>query len=94
MDGKFLGLLCGQTNLYQSHCAENCFLFCLVFAKRFHEGNLDVMISLFLSLCESLGISIMFIVFLLNGGKWCELWNRGSNATKKGDARFETKHID
>ncbi len=56
----------------------------LLFAKRFHEGNLDVMISLFLTLCESLGISIFFVVFLLNGGEWCKLWNKGGNTTTKG----------
>jgi len=56
----------------------------LLFAKRFHEGNLDVMISLFLSLCESLGISILFVVFLLKGGGWCKLWSKGGNATTKG----------
>jgi hypothetical protein len=32
----------------------------LLFIERFLEGRLDVMISLFLNLCESLGISIMF----------------------------------
>jgi len=32
-----------------------------------------VMISLFLRVCESLGISIMFVVLFLNGGEWCEL---------------------
>jgi len=84
MVGKFLGVLCGHIDLYQSHGTENCFLFCLLFAKRFYEGNLDMMISLFLSLCESLIISIIFIVFLLNGGEWCKLWNKGGNTTTKG----------
>jgi hypothetical protein len=42
------------------------------------------MISLFLNLCESLGISIMFVVLLLNGGEWCELWSVGNNTTTKG----------
>jgi hypothetical protein len=74
MVGKFLGVLCGHIDLYQSHGTENCL----------HEGNLDMMISLFLSLCESLIISIMFIVFLLNGGEWCKLWNKGGNTTTKG----------
>jgi hypothetical protein len=73
MDGKFLGLPCGQTNLYQSHGTENCVSIVLLFTKRFHEGNLDVMISLFLSLCESLRINIMFVVLLLNGREWCKL---------------------
>jgi hypothetical protein len=41
----------------------------LLFTKRFITGNLDMMISLFLSLCEGLGISIMFVVFLFNGGE-------------------------
>jgi hypothetical protein len=62
-------------------------VFCLVVLlsiERFHEGNLDVMISLFLNLCESLGINITFVVLFLHGGKWCELWSRGSNATMKG----------
>jgi hypothetical protein len=36
-----------------------------------------VMISLFLSLRESLGFNIMFVVLLLNGGEWCELWSMG-----------------
>ncbi len=45
-----------------------CFVV-LLSTKRFHEGNLDVMISLFLSLCKSLRISIMFVVLLLNGGE-------------------------
>jgi hypothetical protein len=84
MDGKFLGVLCGHNDLYQSHGIENCLLFCLLFTKRFHEGDLGVMISLFLSLCESLRINIMFIVFLLNGREWCELWNKGGNTTTKG----------
>jgi hypothetical protein len=82
MDGKFLGLPCGQTNHYQSHGIENCVSVVLLFTKRFHEGNLDVMISLFLSLCESWGINIMFVVLLLNGGEWCKLWS--NNATTKG----------
>jgi hypothetical protein len=56
----------------------------LLFIERFHEGNLDVMISLFLSLCESLRINIMFVVLFLHGGEWCELWSRGSNETTKG----------
>jgi hypothetical protein len=49
-------------------------VFCFVilsFRERFPRGSLDVMISLFLSLCESLGINIMFVVLLLNGGEWC-----------------------
>jgi hypothetical protein len=36
----------------------------------------DVMINIyiyFLRVCESLGISIMFVVLLLYGGKWCKL---------------------
>ncbi len=36
-----------------------------------------MMISLFLSLRESLGFNIMFVVLLLNGGEWCELWSMG-----------------
>jgi hypothetical protein len=26
----------------------------------------------------------MFVVLLLSGGEWCELWSMGSNATIKG----------
>jgi hypothetical protein len=76
MFGKFLGLLCGQIDFYYTHGAENCLLFCL-----------DVMISLFVSLCKSLGISIMFVLFLLNGGERHELWSMGGNATIKGHGR-------
>jgi hypothetical protein len=37
----------------------------------------DVMISnLFLRVCESLGMNIMFVVLLLYGGKWCKLWSK------------------
>jgi hypothetical protein len=56
----------------------------LLFTVRFFEGTLDVMISLFVNLCESLGISIMFVVLLLSGGEWCKLWSMGDNATTKG----------
>jgi hypothetical protein len=42
------------------------------------------MMNLFLNLCESLGISIMFVVLLLNGGEWCEPWSMGNNTTTKG----------
>jgi hypothetical protein len=49
----------------------------LSFTERFPRGSLDVMISLFLSLRESLGIHIMFDVLLLNGGEWCKLWSMG-----------------
>jgi hypothetical protein len=63
------------------------------FIERFLGGSFDVMISLFLRLCESLGISIMFVVLLLNGGEWCELWSMGGNTTTKGMVRFEAKHI-
>jgi hypothetical protein len=71
-------------------------IFCFVvlsLTKRFLKGSLDAMISLFLKLCESLGINILFVVLLLNGGEWCELWNMGSNTTTKGMTRFESKHI-
>jgi hypothetical protein len=61
----------------------------LLFIERFHEGNLDVMISLFLSLCESLGNKIMFVFLFLHGGEWCELWIKGSNATTKGTQDFK-----
>jgi len=60
-----------------------CFII-LLFIERFHEGNFDVMISLFLSLGKSLGINIMFVVLFLHGGKWCDPWNRGGNTTTKG----------
>jgi len=47
------------------------------------------MISLFLSLCESLGISIMFVFLLLNGGEWCE---HGKQCSYKRDTKFEAKY--
>jgi len=56
----------------------------LLFTERFFEGSLDAMISLFLNLCKILGFSIMFVVLLLSGGEWCELWSVGSNSTTKG----------
>jgi hypothetical protein len=49
-----------------------------------------VMISLFLSLCKSLGISIMFVVLLLNGGEWCE---HGKQHNYKRDTKFKSKYI-
>jgi hypothetical protein len=60
-----------------------CFVI-LLFTKRFLGRSLDVMISLFVQLCKSLGISIMFILLLLNEGEWCELWSMGGNTTTKG----------
>ncbi len=65
----------------------------LSFIERFFGRSFDVMISLFLRLCESLGISIMFVVLILNGGEWCKLWNMGGNTITKGMVRFEAKHI-
>jgi hypothetical protein len=62
-------------------------LFCfviLLFTEWFLGGSLDVMIRLFVSLCKSLGISIIFVLFLLNGGEWCKLWSMGGKATTKG----------
>ncbi len=56
----------------------------LLFTERFLEGSLHVMISLFLNLCKSLGISTMFVGLLLSGGEWCELWSMGTNLTTKG----------
>jgi hypothetical protein len=54
----------------------HCFVV-LFFTERFPGGSFDVLISLFLSLCESLGISIMIVVLLLYGGEWFELWSKG-----------------
>jgi hypothetical protein len=54
----------------------HCFLV-LFFIERFPGGSSDVLISLFLSLCESLEISIMIVVLLLYGGEWFELWSKG-----------------
>jgi hypothetical protein len=34
----------------------------------------------------------MFIVLLLNGIEWCEMWSKGSRATTKGLREFEAKH--
>jgi hypothetical protein len=59
-----------------------CFVI-LLFTERFFGGSLDVTISLFVSLCKSLGISIMFVLLLLNGGEWCKLWSMGGNPTTK-----------
>ncbi len=56
----------------------------LLFTERFLQGSLDAIISLFLHLCESLGISTMFVVLLLSGGDWCELWSVGGNVSTKG----------
>jgi hypothetical protein len=46
------------------------------------------MISLFLSLCKCLGISVMFVILLLNGGEWCE---HGRQRDSKRDVEFEAK---
>jgi len=54
----------------------HCFVV-LFFTKRFLGGSFDVLISLFLSSCESLGISIMIVVLFLYGGEWFELWTKG-----------------
>jgi hypothetical protein len=64
-----------------------CFVV-LLFRERFLGGSLDAMISLFLSLCKSLGISTMFVVLLLNGGEWCE---HGRQRDYKRDVEFEVK---
>jgi hypothetical protein len=47
-----------------------------------------VTISLILSLCKSLGVSIMFFVLFLNGGEWCE---HGRQCDYKRDVEFEVK---
>ncbi len=60
-----------------------------LFTEKFLKRNLHVMISLFLSLCESLGISIMFVFLLLNGGEWCE---HGKQRSYKRDTKFEAKY--
>jgi hypothetical protein len=64
----------------------SCFVV-LLFIERYPQGNLDVEISLLLILCKSLGINIMFIVLFLNGGKWCELWSKGTMRLQIG-AKF------
>jgi hypothetical protein len=56
----------------------------LLFTESFFQGSLGAMIRLFLNLCESLGISKMFVVLLLSGGEWCKLWSVGGNITTKG----------
>jgi fucose 4-O-acetylase-like acetyltransferase len=63
----------------------------LLFIERFLGGSLHVMISLFLSLCKSLGISIIFIVLLLNGGEWCKY---GKQHNYKRDTKFEVKYTN
>ncbi len=71
-------------------------IFCFVvlsLTKMFLGRSLDAMMTLFLKLCESLGINKLFVVLLLNGGEWCKLWNMGSNTTTKGMTRFQAKHI-
>ncbi len=50
------------------------------------------MISLFVRLCKSLGINIMFILLLLNEGEWCELVEHGRQRDYKGDMGFEAKY--
>jgi hypothetical protein len=54
----------------------HCFVV-LFFTERFPGGSFDGLISLLLSLCENLGISIMIVVLLLCGGGWFELWSKG-----------------
>jgi len=63
----------------------------LLFNERFLGGNLDVVISLLLILCESLGINIMSIVLLLNGGEWCELWSKGATRLQISRHSLEDK---
>jgi hypothetical protein len=54
----------------------HCFVV-LFFTKRFPGGSFDMLISLFLSLCENFGISRMIVVLLFCGGEWFELWSKG-----------------
>jgi hypothetical protein len=35
----------------------------------------------------------MFVVLLLNGREWCELWSKGGRATTRGLHEFEAKHF-
>jgi hypothetical protein len=61
----------------------HCFVV-LFFAERFPGRSFDVLISLFLSLCESLGISIMIVVLLLYGREWFEVWSKGAARLQRG----------
>ncbi len=44
-----------------------------------------MLISLFLSLCENLRISIMIVVLLLCGGEWFKLWSKGIVRLQRGN---------
>jgi hypothetical protein len=69
-----------------------CFVI-LSFRKRFLRESLDVMmISLFFSLGESLGINIMFVVLLLNGGEWCASCGAWEECDYKGYAGLKAKY--
>jgi hypothetical protein len=77
MDEKFLGLLSEKAGCCHCHGTKNCLLSChiVIHKKTFEEETLMLMISLFLKVCESLGMSIMFVVLLLYGGEWYRLWS-------------------
>ncbi len=88
MDDEFLRLLSWswcQKLFYVQSCSHS------------HESFLgeifDVMTSnLFLRVCESLGMSIMFVVLLLYGGKWCKLRSKQMDATTNGAFGHRAKH--
>jgi hypothetical protein len=61
----------------------HCFVV-LFFTERFPRRSFHVLISLFLSLCESLGISIMIVVLLLYGGEWFVVWSKGVARLQRG----------
>ncbi len=50
-----------------------------------------MLISLFLSLRENLGISIMIVDLLLYGGEWFELWSKGIAQVQRGSV-FEARY--
>jgi hypothetical protein len=60
-----------------------CFVV-LFFTERFPGRSFDVLLSLFLSLCESLGINIMIVVLLFYGGEWFEVWSKGVARLQRG----------
>ncbi len=69
MDDEFLRLLSW------SWCRKLSYVLLSSHSQESFLGEIfDVMISnLFLRVCESLGVNIMFVVLLLYGGKWCKL---------------------
>jgi hypothetical protein len=51
------------------------------------------MISMFLRVCKSFGMSIMFVVLLLYGGEWCGLEAGGRDTTTKRLQNFKLSMI-